>query len=583
MTRTDTFVVGSLVLVLALVAGLIGVPALQLSSSTSSFAPAPRASGPAAETRPYIEGALGAPVSVTPLTARTQVDRDLVALLFSGLLRNGPNGTIVPDLAERWSVDKTGTTWTVDLREDARWHDGEPVTSDDVLFTIETLQDPSYTGPSSTSWSEVTVTASGPRRVVFSLQTPLGGFLQALTQPLAPAHLLADVPVEELADDPFGRQPLGSGPFALVELTDQTASLVPAGDFVVPEEDPAADPSSPVAPDSLTTPAPSGRPSRPQPYLPGIEFRFYTDPGKLAADFRAGTLDGASGISRQEAAQLGAGAGTRLLRYPGATLTAVLLNLRPSHPEFASPAVRTAFLQAIDRVRLIDEAYAMSAASATGPIPPSSPMFDAAADPVVSYHRVGASKALTKAGWAHKDDGWYLPKATKPLTLEVVSPTEGTNPGLFVAAEAVVRDWTALGFKVTHTPLPPGQFVTDRLATGTFQVAVVDVTVGLDPDLYPLLASSQTLTGGSNVMGVQDPALDALLAKARAPGPDAARKTAYSDLQKQLAKGRYLLPLAFADEVVVVHDTLEGPLLRQASDPSDRFWDVLTWRLAVDR
>jgi ABC-type oligopeptide transport system substrate-binding subunit len=125
--------------------------------------------------------------------------------------------------------------------------------------------------------------------------------------------------------------------------------------------------------------------------------------------------------------------------------------------------------------------------------------------------------------------------------------------------------------------------VTDRLATGSFQVAVVDVTVGLDPDLYPLLASSQTLTGGSNVMGVQDPALDALLVKARAPGPDAARKTAYSNLQKQLAKGRYVLPLAFADEVVVARDRLEGPVLRQASDPSDRFWDVLTWRLAVDR
>jgi ABC-type oligopeptide transport system substrate-binding subunit len=125
--------------------------------------------------------------------------------------------------------------------------------------------------------------------------------------------------------------------------------------------------------------------------------------------------------------------------------------------------------------------------------------------------------------------------------------------------------------------------VTDRLATGTFQVAVVDVTVGLDPDLYPLLASSQTLTGGSNVMGVQDPALDALLAKARAPGPDAARVKAYSALQKQLAKGRYLLPLAFADEVVVARDTLHGAAINQVADPADRFWDVLTWRLAAGR
>ncbi len=50
------------------------------------------------------------------------------------------------------------------LREDARWHDGEPVTAEDVVFTIETLQDADYTGPAATSWSEVTVTASGPRR-----------------------------------------------------------------------------------------------------------------------------------------------------------------------------------------------------------------------------------------------------------------------------------------------------------------------------------------------------------------------------------------------------------------------------------
>ena len=583
MTRTDTFVVGTLVLLLALVAGLIGVPALQLSASSSSASPPGGANTPAADARPYVEGALGVPRSVTPLTARTQVDRDLVALLFSGLVRNGPGGTIVPDLAERWSVDATGKTWTVDLRADATWHDGVPVTADDVLFTIRTLQDPAYTGPSSTSWSEVAVTSSGPRRVVFSLQTPLGGFLQALTQPLAPAHLLSEIPIDQLGDDEFGRQPIGSGPFALVELTDTSASLVPADDIVPVDGEGSPDPSAGASVDSLASPRSSTRPTRPHPYLAGIDFRYYTDPDKLAADFRAGSLDAVSGISRQLAAELGADPAARLLRYPGATLTTVLLNLRPSHPEFADPAVRTALLKAIDRGGIIDDAYAMSAASATGPIPPSSPLFDAAADPLVTYDRKGASKALTAAGWTHKKDGWYLPKAAKPLTLEVLSPTHGTNPGLFAAAEGVVRDWTALGLAVTHVALPPGQFVTDRLATGTFQVAVADVMVGLDPDLYPLLASSQTLTGGSNVMGLQDPALDAKLVAARAPGTDEARIAAYSALEKQLAAGRYLLPLAFADEVVVARDTLEGPLLRQVSDPSDRFWDVLTWRLAVDR
>ncbi len=169
------------------------------------------------------------------------------------------------------------------------------------------------------------------------------------------------------------------------------------------------------------------------------------------------------------------------------------------------------------------------------------------------------------------------------MTLEVISPTEAANPGLFAAAEAVVADWKKLGLGATHTALPPGKFVTERLATGDYQVAVADVTIGLDPDLYPLLASSQTVTGGSNVVGLQDPKLDALLTKARAPGSDAQRKAAYHDLQVQLGKGRYLLPLVFADEVVVARDTLEGPVLRQVTDPSERFWDVLAWRLADGR
>ncbi len=579
MTRTDSFVVGTLVVLLAIVAGLIGVPALQAAIADRSADPSGDP-GPT-EARPYVEGAIGAAVSISPLTAKTQVDRDLVALVFAGLVRNGPGGTIVPDLAERWSVDDKGKTWTVELRDDATWHDGEPVTADDVLYTIRTLKDPAYTGPAAGSWREVSASSPAPGTIVFTLQTPLGGFLQALTQPIAPAHLLRDVPVDVLPDHPFGRQPVGSGPFALVELDDTKAVLVPAVAGMSEDEFDEGPSAAPT--DSLTTAPPPLRPERPLPYLPGIEMHFYTDPEALGADFRAGRLDAASGLSPEVAADLRSQPGARLLRYPGATLTAVILNLRPSHPEFADAKVRTALLQGIDRAAIMETAFAGSASTATDPIPPSSPMFDPAADPPVAFDRKAARKALKDAGWTEKDDGWYLPKAKKPLTIEVLSPTMGSNPGLFGAAEAVVADWVAMGLDATHVPLPPGEFVTDRLSTAEFQVAVVDVLVGLDPDLYPLLASSQTLTGGSNIAGLQDPTLDALLEAARKPGTDAERKAAYSALQKHLAKARYLLPLTFADEVVVVQDWLKGPVVRQVTDRSDRFWDVLTWRLADGR
>jgi peptide/nickel transport system substrate-binding protein len=260
-------------------------------------------------------------------------------------------------------------------------------------------------------------------------------------------------------------------------------------------------------------------------------------------------------------------------------MTAVLLNLRPGHPEFSNPAVRTALLEAIDRAKLASEAFAAGAAVSSGPIPPSSTMFDPVADPPVAFDPAAADAALRKAGWTKATDGWRIPNVKAPLAIELVSPDQASNPAAFAAAEAVARDWTSLGLGVTHVPLPPGELVTGRLATGKFQVAVGDVTVGLDPDLYPLLASSQTVTGGSNVIGLQDPALDKLLAAARGPGSDADRKAAYSALQVALAKGRYLLPLAFADESIVVRDTVEGPTVRQVADPADRFWDVLSWRL----
>ena len=77
--------------------------------------------------------------------------------------------------------------------------------------------------------------------------------------------------------------------------------------------------------------------------------------------------------------------------------------------------------------------------------------------------------------------------------------------------------------------------------------------------------------------------LHLLLVAARGPGSPEARQAAYSTLQRQLAKGRYVLPLAFADESVVVRDTVVGPSIRQVADPADRFWDVLTWRLAAGR
>ena len=105
MTRNDTAVVGVLILLLAIIAGMVGIPALQATTASASPTATPTDT---VEASPYREGVLGHVGSISPLTARTQVDRDLVALVFSGLVRNGPDGALVPDLASHWTVDASG-------------------------------------------------------------------------------------------------------------------------------------------------------------------------------------------------------------------------------------------------------------------------------------------------------------------------------------------------------------------------------------------------------------------------------------------------------------------------------------------
>ena len=566
----------------------------------------------------YREGIVGRPGSINPLTAQSQVDRDIVALVFSGLARLGSDGTVVPDLASGWTIADKGKSYTFTIRSDARWQDGQPVTSADVVYTIKTLQDPGYSGPGASSWREVTVTAVDDLTVRFDLATALGSFLEATTQPLLPQHLLSGVAVADLATAPFNGAPVGSGPYRLVAWDSSSAHLEPAATSVVTATpNPSAGPSlSPVpsnspSPGATGSPRPGGSPKAsaspsasasgspgasatplitPAPTpppgsvpLPAIDLRFYADAPSLVADYRAGLLDAASGLSPADARSLSATDGSRLLSYPRTTYTGIVLNQRPTHPLLASVVLRKALLQAIDRPALMTAVLDGAGQLGATPIPPSSWAFDAKAAPLVKHDTVAATKALKAAGWTKPAKGWTAPKAKAPFTIELITPDEVSNPTVFATTQAVAGDWRSFGFKVTVIALTPHDFVDTRLAPGRFDAAVVDVDVGLDPDLYPFLASTQTTTGGANVSGIQVPALDVKLAAARKYATQAARVAAFKDLQTYLGQNLFTLPLFFRYEQVVLRDTVWGPSPREIADPSGRFWDVLTWRLAIGR
>jgi peptide/nickel transport system substrate-binding protein len=581
MNRRDQAVLGALGAILLLVALSLGLP--------SAIAPAQHESSAAptgGSARSYVEGMPGPLDQVSPLSARSQAERNAVALAFSGLVRLGPGQTVLPDLAESWETDPTGARWTFHLRSDVAWHDGVPFGADDVAFTVRILRSPEYAGPGGASWKEVSVTVIDRLTVRFDLASPLGGFLQAATQPIVPMHVLEGMSPALLSSptSPFGHQPVGTGPFRVVSVANGRVRLLPATrprSFSTAAPNPGGSPTPPV--DALRTEPPPLIPPRPTSLLTGIELRAYDSPAALAAGYRAGEVDAASGLSQAMNTDLAREPGTRLIRYPATTLMAVVLDLRRTHPQFRDAAVRRALLMGIDREALVTGSLGGFAVRADGLIPPSSWAFDAAASPPIGYDQTAAAAALQAAGWKQAADGWRPSGFEAPLVTELLSPDAASNPTAFAMAEAVAADWGRLGLTINHVGIAPAELSSTRLRAADFDAVLLSMNVGLDPDLYPLLASTQTTTTGSNISGLQDQALDKLLVAARAPGTLEARKAAYVALQVQLAAGMYVLPLAFRDVVVVASDRLTGPVIRTVGDPADRFWDVLTWRLAVGR
>jgi len=580
MKRRDQLAVAALVLMLAVVgAAMFATDDAQSPQPTPIFITPPPG-------LTYREAVVGHPSSINPLTARTQADRDLVALLFRGLMRAGPNGTLVPDLARSWVVSADGLTYTFTLRTDARWEDAQPVTATDVVYTVGLTQDPDYNGLLGATWQGIKATAVSANVVRFTLTTPLGGFLRQALLPILPEHALGDTAVADLADSDFSARPIGDGPYRITELDDSHALLAPVG------AEPAAGGSGAVvdatdssttagATASSTTGAATGSAATSPGNIQNVDLLFFNDQASALASFRAGNVDSVGGLAADSTDKAASRAGARVARYPLASLYSVVLNQRAAHPEFANVQVRRGLLAGIDRSTILKTVILGRGTVADAPLPSWAAAYDRAAVSATAYSTSDAAADLVAAGWVRDQSGWTLPNGKSHYAIKLMSPNEATNQVAFRIAGQVAAQWRALGLDVSLQTFGSADY-TQHLSSGDFDAAVVDYRLGLDPDVSPLFLSNQVAPAGSNLSGVTDTSLDGLLTAVRTTTNMDARRTAISALEKYLSTNVLMLPICFADYEFVVSGRVQGASANQIADPSGRYWDVLDWRLASD-
>ncbi|MDP3697904.1 MAG: ABC transporter substrate-binding protein, partial [Candidatus Taylorbacteria bacterium] len=164
------------------------------------------------------EGIVGEPRHINPLLSQSDADRDLVKLVYSGLFKYNEDGKLLPDLAKSYETSPDELNYTVYLKENGIWHDGVPVTADDVIFTVQTAQNPDYGSLQRINWQGVELEKVNDQTIVFKLKNKYAQFLNNLTLPLLPQHLWENVKPINFALSEMNLKPIGSGPYQFRKL-----------------------------------------------------------------------------------------------------------------------------------------------------------------------------------------------------------------------------------------------------------------------------------------------------------------------------------------------------------------------------
>ncbi len=166
------------------------------------------------------EGIVGQPRFINPIyAASNDSDRDLVNLIFSGLFKYDSAGKIIPDLVENYSIEENGKLYDIFLKKDVTFHDKEPLTADDVLFTIRTIQNPDFQSPIQAKWLEVEAEKISEYEITLRLKNSYPAFLETLCLKILPSHVWKNISAQNFPLSPYNFKPIGSGPFSFKDIS----------------------------------------------------------------------------------------------------------------------------------------------------------------------------------------------------------------------------------------------------------------------------------------------------------------------------------------------------------------------------
>jgi peptide/nickel transport system substrate-binding protein len=491
----------------------------------------------------------GEPDDLNPLTFDSNPSYQIVHLVFRALARRDSTlSNYTPDLLERWEQPDSATV-LLRVRPGLKWHDGRPVTAEDVVFTIERQKAPATASPRQQDVIAVeSARAVDSATVEVKLNRTGPSTLNALLEVIpVPKHLLDSIPPERMRFASFGQRPVGNGLFRFEGWQKgQQVTVVANAD------------------------APEGRPA-----LARVMMRLVPDPTARTTELLNGNGDMAKVAAHQRREVEGA---RNVKLHTAAQVRPAWIAWNTSKFPVDDPAVRRAILMGIDRQGIVRGLFGEQGQAALSVIPPRLREHSAGVRPI-PYDPNGAKALLAQAGWTDANRDGILEKGGRPLRVEVeYSASDPIRGDVLVAMQAQLR---RIGVDMAPRSYERTTWV-ERLRGREFTGSFWGWGWGpgvMGPNAEQLFHSRSIPPNGPNFAGYRNPRVDALIDSILVQNDTTRARGLWQQLEQQVVDDAVYAPIFLDPEFYAVNDRFANVKFR-----GPEWWeDVIFWSVPADK
>lgn len=504
------------------------------------------------------EGIIGTPRFINPVFAISDADRDMISLTYSGLLRSDNQGHLIKDMAEKYDISPDGLVYTFTLKAGLLWQDGKPITSEDIIYTVELVKNPVSKSPKRAGWEGVEPSKIDDRTLKFTLKKPYAPFLENTTIGIIPKHIWEGISPDQMASSEMNIRPIGSGPYKITNIKRNSIGVISSYEMKSNKDFALA-----------------------MPYIKKITLKFYPSEKELLAAYQKKEIESASAITPAMLEKIETGDNARSLNLP--RVFGVFFN-QNNNKALAKKEARQALNMAVDRKKIIDAVLKGYGAEIFGPFPPDIDGAIAKTD-TDGFFPDKAMKLLEDNGWKMNDSKKIMEKKSgkEVLPLEF-SISTSDSPELKQAAQMLKSMWKQIGAEADVKVFEIGDLNQLIIRPRKYDALLFGEIVGNNPDPFAFWHSSQRNDPGLNIALYANIKTDKLLEESRVAQEESVRRQKNEEFQREIAKDIPAVFLFSPKFIYILPDGLKGANeMKSIATPSERFSTIYKWHKETNK